>query len=90
MAIVALGYPSHRNQKSKRKEVSELRRTTPNLSSDELMTRQEVANFLKIDLSTLHHWTKNGKLKSYGLGKRVYFKRSEINDALLKLQPLNH
>jgi len=56
---------------------------------EELMTRQEVANFFKIDLSTLHHWTKGGKLKSYGIGKRVYYKKSEIHNALVQIEPLN-
>ncbi|MFV8226218.1 helix-turn-helix domain-containing protein [Christiangramia aquimixticola] len=71
-------------------EVSQLRNTNYPLSKDELMTRQEVANFFKIDLSTLHHWTKKGKLTRYGLGKRIYFKRSEIEQALVELEPLNH
>lgn len=70
-------------------EVSQLRKTNPNSSKDELMTRQEVANYLKIDLSTLHHWTKKGKLTRYGLGKRIYFKRTEIEQALVELEPLN-
>ncbi|MCR9154774.1 MAG: helix-turn-helix domain-containing protein [Bacteroidetes bacterium] len=50
------------------------------------LTRAEVAKMLQIDLSTLHSWVKKGKLKSYGIGHRVYFKRSEIETAL---QPLN-
>ncbi len=54
----------------------------------ELMTRQEVAKHLKIDLSTLHHWTKAGILKKYGIGKRVYYKRSEIENAIVELENL--
>lgn len=50
------------------------------------LTRAEVAKMLQIDLSTLHSWVKKGKLKSYGIGHRVYFKRSEVETAL---QPLN-
>lgn len=72
-----------------RNEVSELRKSKHNSSGDELMTRQEVANYLRIDLSTLHHWTKKGKLTRYGLGKRIYFKKSEIEQALVELEPLN-
>jgi len=73
-----------------RLEVSKLREVNPQSSNDDLMTRQEVANFLKIDLSTLHHWTKKGKLTSYGLGKRIYFKKTEITQALVEIEPLNH
>ncbi|NND10098.1 MAG: helix-turn-helix domain-containing protein, partial [Flavobacteriaceae bacterium] len=49
----------------------------------------EVARMLKIDLSTLHLWCKEGKLKKYGIGKRVYFKRSEIEEALVLINPQN-
>ncbi len=54
---------------------------------DELMTRNEVKDFLKVDLSTVHNWTKKGKLKSYGLGHRIYYKRSEVEKAII---PLNN
>jgi len=50
------------------------------------LTRQEVAELLQVDLSTLHNWVKKGKLISYGIGARVYFKRAEID---LALKPLN-
>lgn len=46
------------------------------------LTRQEVKEMLSIDLSTLSRWTKNGKLKAYGIGNRVYYKRSEVEDTL--------
>ncbi|HSC55290.1 MAG TPA: helix-turn-helix domain-containing protein [Phnomibacter sp.] len=52
----------------------------------EYLTREEVASLLKCDLSTLYHWTKKGKLKSYGIGNRVYYKRTEIE---LAIKPLN-
>jgi excisionase family DNA binding protein len=41
---------------------------------EELLTRKEAADLLKIDSSTLWHWTKKGKLPSYGIGNRVYYK----------------
>lgn len=53
---------------------------------EEFMTRSEVKEFLKVDLSTIHNWTKRGKLKAYGLGNRIYYKRSEVEGAI---QPLN-
>lgn len=51
----------------------------------EYMTRTEVKELLKIDLSTLHNWTKKGKLKSYGIGHRVYYKRHEVEASLTPL-----
>lgn len=51
----------------------------------EYLTRQETANLLKVDLSTIHNYTKKGVLTSYGIGSRVYYKRSEVENAIIKL-----
>ncbi|MDL5511726.1 helix-turn-helix domain-containing protein [Arenibacter sp. M-2] len=51
----------------------------------ELMTRQEVTNYLKISFPTLHQWTKNGILSGYRTGNRVYYKRSEIESRLVRI-----
>jgi predicted DNA-binding transcriptional regulator AlpA len=51
----------------------------------ELLTRNEVAELLKCDLSTIWLWCKKGKLVPYGIGNRIYFKRSEIELALINL-----
>ena len=50
----------------------------------EYLTRSEVCKLLKIDLSSLHRWRKEGKIPSYGLGNRVYFKRSEVEQIINK------
>lgn len=49
------------------------------------LTRQEVADIFKIDLSTVYNWTKRGRLKAYGIGQRVYYKRSEVFNALVSI-----
>lgn len=54
--------------------------------SDELLTRSELAKFLKVDLSTIHNWCKKGKLKPLGLGARVYFRKSDIESSLIPLK----
>ncbi|MCD9621881.1 helix-turn-helix domain-containing protein [Tenacibaculum maritimum] len=51
----------------------------------EYLTRQETADLLKVDLSTIHNWTKQSKLIAYSIGKRVYYKRSEVESAIIKL-----
>lgn len=51
----------------------------------QFLTRNEVAELLKVDLSTIHNWTKKGKLKSFGLCGRVYYKRSEVEQSLIPL-----
>ena len=51
----------------------------------EFLTRQEVSSLLKIDLSSVHNWTKKKILQSYQIGGRVYYKRSEVENAIIKL-----
>lgn len=53
---------------------------------NDYLTRQEVAQMFGVDLSTVANWQKNGKLKPYGLGGRVYFLRSEIEASLIPLK----
>ena len=48
----------------------------------EYLTRKEVQKMLNINLSTLHHWTKQGKLKAYRIVARIYYKRHEVDEAL--------
>lgn len=50
------------------------------------ITREQVCDLLRIDKSTLWNWTKKGKLKSYGIGARVYYKLHEVEFAI---KPLN-
>lgn len=52
----------------------------------EYLTRQETADMLKINLSTLHIWTKKGILKAYGVESRVYYKRNEVESVLIPLE----
>ncbi len=53
---------------------------------NEYLTRQEVAKMFNVDISTVHNWCKSKKLNPLGLGARVYFLRSEIEQSL---KPLN-
>ena len=53
---------------------------------NEYLTRVEVAEMLKIDLSSVHNWTKKGILTSYQIGGRVYYKRLEIENAIVELK----
>lgn len=48
----------------------------------EYLTRNEVCELLKINLSSLHRWRKDGLISSFGISNRVYFKRSEIDDLI--------
>ena len=52
---------------------------------EDYLTRQEVASMFKVDISTIANWQKNGKLKPYALSGRIYFLRSEIEQALIPI-----
>ena len=53
---------------------------------NDLLTREEVCKLLSINKTTLWKHTKSGKLKSLGLGNRVYYKRNQVLEAV---KPLN-
>lgn len=53
---------------------------------DELLTREEACNFLKINSSTLWAWTKKSKVRAYGIANRRYYKRSELIECLIELK----
>jgi len=56
-------------------------------ANDEILTREQVADMLDINLSTLWHWQCKGKIKAYGIsGSRRYYKRSEIIEAMKLLK----
>ncbi|OQD44029.1 DNA-binding protein [Croceivirga radicis] len=54
-------------------------------AAEEFLTRKRTAEILKINLSTLYLWTRKGLLKSYGIAGKVYYKRSEVEQALIEL-----
>ncbi|WP_452231780.1 helix-turn-helix domain-containing protein [Lacinutrix sp. MEBiC02595] len=54
--------------------------------NDVYLTRQETAEFLKINLTTLWNWTNKGKVKSYGIASRRYYNKQELIDLLQKNQ----
>ena len=51
----------------------------------EYLTRKQVAEMFNVDISSVHNWTKRGILKSFGIGGRVYFLRSDIEACLIPL-----
>ncbi|MCT3834445.1 helix-turn-helix domain-containing protein [Elizabethkingia anophelis] len=51
----------------------------------ELYTREETAKLLNVSYPTLFHWNKDGKLKAKKLGKRVYYSKEDVKEALNRL-----
>lgn len=55
-------------------------------ANDELLTRTEACEFLKINSTTLWNWTNKGKIPVYSYVNRRYYKRSELMDCLTLLK----
>lgn len=51
-------------------------------NDETILTREEAAEFLKINITTLWNWSKRGILVPFGIGNRVYYKKQEIIDYL--------
>jgi excisionase family DNA binding protein len=64
-------------------QLTELKLNFEPKTPPEYLTRSEVAKMLSCDLGTIHNWTKKGKLIPYGIGNRVFYKRNEVEAALL-------
>lgn len=52
----------------------------------EYLSRKDITEMFGVDLSTVHNWCKSKRLNPLGIGSRVYFLRSEVEESL---KPLN-
>tara|TARA_E500000318_G_C3565148_1_gene215333 strand:+ start:1659 stop:1931 length:273 start_codon:yes stop_codon:yes gene_type:complete len=68
-----------------KRQLEELKRNFQPKTPEEFLTRKATAKLLNINLSTLYLWTKKGVLQSYGISGKVYYKRSEVESALIEL-----
>jgi excisionase family DNA binding protein len=50
------------------------------------ITRKEVCNMLRISLSTLNSYSKDGTLQGYRIGGKILFKSAEIEHAIHQIQ----
>ena len=50
---------------------------------EKILSRKDVSQLLGISQATLWRWSKNGILKPYYLGGRVYYKYDEIKESLI-------
>lgn len=61
-----------------------IKRKASKKKSEKLMTIEETMAFLKCSKQALWNWNKNGILLSHKIGRRVYYKKSEILNQLVK------
>lgn len=67
-------------------ELEAVKKQLQSKQPNEYLTRKEVSEMLKIDLSSVHNWSKRGILIPHQIGNRVYFKLQEVEEAIVKLK----
>lgn len=72
---------------SLREEITNLNQKSLHTSKEqeELLTRKDVLEMLKISSVTLWNWQKTGKVKVYKFSNKCFYKRNEIVDSLKSL-----
>lgn len=73
-------------KESVKQEFNQLKEEILCKTPTQYLTRKQVAKMLDINLTTLNNWTNRGVLTSYGIQGRVYYKRDEVEKAIIKLE----
>jgi excisionase family DNA binding protein len=68
----------------------ELSRLNPQEATSRYLSRQEVADLLKISLPTLNEYTRAGIIKGSRVGSRVLYEESAIKDAVKEIPALKY
>lgn len=55
-------------------------------SNSEVLTLDETAKYFKKSRDTIENWVKKGYLKSYGVGGSIFFRKSDLDSALIPLR----
>lgn len=50
----------------------------------DILCSEEACKFLKVSKVTLHKWINDGRIKCYHLSSKMYFKKSELEQAILR------
>jgi excisionase family DNA binding protein len=58
----------------------------PSKDESGYLTRHEVCNRLRISLTTLHTYTKDGTLKGYKIGGRILYRAEEVEESIQVIQ----
>lgn len=69
-----------------KRQLDDLKKNFEPKTPNEYLTRNEVSEMLSVDLSTVHNYTKKGILQAYQIGGRVYYKRTEVENSIVKLR----
>lgn len=59
---------------------------TTQTENEDLLTREQVLELLKINASTLWHWQNKGRITVYKFANKCYYKRSELMATITPLK----
>ena len=68
------------------KYTEEIKESVKPKEKNKYLTQREVGNLLKVSRSTVYLWTKSGKLKTYSIERKMYYKRKEVEEALVYIK----
>lgn len=69
-----------------KKRLEDLKKNFEPKQPKEYLSRQEVAKMLSVDLSTIHNWRAKGILTAHQIGGRVFYLRTDVENAIVKLK----
>jgi len=83
-----LNYPEELKQdiSKLRSELAEIKMNLQPKEPTKYLGRKEVAEMLDVNISTVHNWTVKGVINALQIGGRVYYKKSEIEAAMIELK----
>lgn len=67
-------------------EIQEIKKHFEPKQPTQYLSRKEVADLFGVSLVTVNDWSKKGILTAYKIANRVYFKRHEIEAALVEIK----
>ena len=69
-----------------KKRLEDLKKNFEPKTPNEYLSRNGVSEMLSVDLSTVHNWTKKGILTAHQIGGRVFYLRTDVENAIVKLK----
>ncbi len=69
-----------------KKEIESLKQALLYKQPTEFLSRKQVAELLQTNTQTIINWTNQGVLKVYGIVGKRYYKRHEVEQALVELK----
>ncbi len=69
-----------------KREIESLKQALLTKQPTEFLSRKQVAELLQTNTQTIINWTNQGALKAYGIVGKRYYKRHEVEQALIELK----